>query len=90
MGQCYVTTGHKRPTSDYLLQTSHKDDKYNTVTLKRQNKIQVKDFPLESLNLDQPKVSTAKFNVLVSLCQSDTPLVRLDEHIAFSLSLPHD
>lgn len=69
---------------------SHTEEKlFKTITLKRQ-KNQVKDFSLEPLNREKPKIPAAKYADLVSLCQGDTPLITLGMHKNFFLSLQHD
>lgn len=78
----------KESPASIFYKTSHHDDTYNTISLKRRQ-ANVKSFSIKQLNKEPNKLSSDKYKDLISLCSGDTPLVRLDECKAFYRALPH-
>lgn len=79
----------KESPSTIFYKTSHTDDHYKSIILKRQQ-VQMKDVTLKRLNKGPRKLSKEKYNNLISLCNGDTPVVRLREHQDFYKSLEVD
>lgn len=71
-----------------FFKTSHLDENYRSVTLKRQNATLLMK-PLSKLNKELRPISMAKYKDLNALCIGNTPVVRLPEHTNFYKSLPH-
>lgn len=69
--------------------TSHLQQEYRSFKLKRQ-KLSLKDISLENLNAEPRKITKEKYMDLKSLCEGDTPLIRIKEYQTFYLNLLHD
>lgn len=76
----------KEQPSKIFYKTSHD---LKTISLKRLSQ-NVKDYEITKLNTDRNKISKEKYQDLMSLCSGETPLIRLQEHKNFYLSLPHE
>lgn len=76
------------PTKIYF-KTSHTDKDFQVISLKRLSQ-SVSDFELTLLNKEKTKLSKDKYQDLVSLCTGQTPVIRIEEHKKFYLSLPHE
>ena len=59
-----------------------------SLTLKQRQPLNV-THNLEMLYSQPPKISKDKHDELLALCDSDFPVIRLPEHVAFFRSLPH-
>ncbi|KAG5886847.1 hypothetical protein JTB14_035864 [Gonioctena quinquepunctata] len=72
-----------------FFKSSHNQQKYSKITLKRQKKINLKTVILRPLNEEPNKIGKAKYKDLISLCQGVTPVVKIAEYRDFYASLPH-
>lgn len=70
-----------------FLKTSHVQDEYDSITLKR---FRYCDLTVSSLNSEPPKIAKNKYEDLVALCSGLTPVIRQPEFQQFYLSLPHN
>lgn len=59
-----------------FLKYSHLESEYDSISLKRLNS-SLSDFKLFQLNEEPRKIIRKKYGDLVSLCQGETPMVRL-------------
>lgn len=71
-----------------FFKTSHLQENYRSISLKRQHS-ELLTHSLPVLNTTPPKISSEKYNALVSLCEGNTPVIRLPEYKNFYMSLPH-
>ncbi|XP_072398864.1 uncharacterized protein [Diabrotica undecimpunctata] len=78
----------KNDLQKIFFKTSHLEENYRSVTLKRQNTPFLTK-PLNKLNTEPRPISMAKYKDLNTLCTGNTPVIRLPEHINFYKSLPH-
>lgn len=78
----------KKHTTKIFFKDSHLLKEYRSITLQNRQRVSPSNRPL-CLNHTPPKISLAKFNDLMSLCQGMTPVIRLQEYIDFYKSLPH-
>lgn len=69
--------------------TSHLQENYKSFKLKRQT-FSLTDVQIEILNNDQQKISKEKYADLKSLCQGETPVIRLAEYKDFYSNIPHE
>ncbi|KAG5864145.1 hypothetical protein JTB14_022009 [Gonioctena quinquepunctata] len=72
-----------------FFKSSHNQQEYSKITLKRQKKINLKTVILRPLNEEPNKIGKAKYKDLMSLCQGVTPVVKIAEYKDFYASLPH-
>lgn len=72
-----------------FFKTSHLGQNYRSLTLKRQNALELKK-RLNNLNKGPRPISLEKYNDLIALCSGLTPVVKLPEHVHFYKSLPHN
>lgn len=81
-----VTKNH--PTKLFS-KTSHLIKEYDSITLKRLQ-TNVSEIPIRPLNSAPINIPKRKYEDLVSLCQGDTPVVKMPEYQEFFRSLPHE
>lgn len=79
----------KNNISQIFFKTSHLDQNYRSLTLKRQNNESLLSKKLNNLNRGPRPISTEKYNDLIALCSGNTPVIKLPEHVQFYRSLPH-
>lgn len=77
----------KQEPDKVFFKSSHLENEYRSITLPR--KSSDPSLKPKKLNNKTLKISTDKYNDLVSLCSGPTPLVRCQEHIDFYKHLPH-
>lgn len=79
----------KQDSDKIFYKMSHSDIEYKIMSLKRLQK-RIKDVTLKSLNTDHTNISREKYTDLQALCSGTTPVVKMHEHKAYYMSLPHD
>lgn len=83
----------KEKPRDIFFKTSHLEEKYRSLTLKRLTKAEFSKAltrPLKVLNNQPCKISKEKYKDLLSLCEDPIPVVRNAEYVNYYRSLPHD
>ena len=78
----------KASPSTIFFKTSHLENQYRSISLKRQHVHLTQSEP-EKLNSEPNRLSREKYADLMSLCSGKTPLIRNAEHKSFYSSLPH-
>lgn len=92
LGQNYVSPkqeGLKSQPLTIFFKTSHLQNEYKSFKLKRQL-LNLQGLSLQALNPASRKITNDKYLNLKSLCEGDTPLIRLEEHKNFYLNIPHE
>lgn len=79
----------KSELSKIFFKTSHTDNNYDYIELKRIQGNPVSCKPA-ALNKTILKLSKKKYDDLVSLCKGDTPIIRSVEHQNYFMHLPHE
>ncbi len=70
-----------------FFKTSHTQESYKTLSLKRQQNQYLKTEKVSKLNVKPVEISLDKIRDLQSLCHGDTPVIKMAEHKAFYDSL---
>lgn len=78
----------KSNLKEIQFKTSHLQENYNKLVLKRQKK-KISKIKVEQLNSSHIAIAKAKYDDLVSLCSGATPVIRLEQHKMFYENLPH-
>lgn len=79
----------KKDSYKLFFKTSHLDEKYRAMSLKRQ----VGPFQktsLKQLNKETRPITLEKYNNLMALCAGANPVINLPEHVQFYENLPHN
>lgn len=69
-----------------FFKTSHLDNQYRSITLKRKTGGTI---TLSKLNKEPKPISLLKYNDLMALCTGIKPVIRCPEDVLFYSSLPH-